>query len=115
MMIEEGNRNETGMNFTALKVGESARRTGLTVRTLHHYDALGLVKPSHHTGAGHRLYTAADVARLQQGGCAATKASRYAIRPPPPSTSSGSHKPCMSRISLPTWSRSASASLSSTV
>ncbi|HEY8505749.1 MAG TPA: MerR family transcriptional regulator, partial [Gemmataceae bacterium] len=37
-----------------------------TVRTLHHYDEIGLLVPSLHTGSGHRLYTAADVARLQQ-------------------------------------------------
>ena len=54
------------MQFEALKVGELARRTGLTVRTLHHYDEIGLLKPSLHTDAGYRLYTAADVARLQQ-------------------------------------------------
>jgi DNA-binding transcriptional MerR regulator len=54
------------MVFEALKVGELARRTGLTVRTLHHYDAIGLLKPSWHTGSGHRLYTAGDVARLQR-------------------------------------------------
>src|SRR5215470_17417558 len=54
------------MKFEALKVGELARRTGLTVRTLHHYDEVGLLRPSLHTGAGHRLYTAGDVARLQQ-------------------------------------------------
>jgi DNA-binding transcriptional MerR regulator len=52
------------------KVGELAARTGLTVRTLHHYDAIGLLRPSGRTGSnhgsGHRLYTAADVARLQQ-------------------------------------------------
>jgi DNA-binding transcriptional MerR regulator len=54
------------MKFEALKVGELARRTGLTVRTLHHYDEIGLLKPSLHTEAGYRLYTAADVARLQQ-------------------------------------------------
>jgi DNA-binding transcriptional MerR regulator len=48
------------------KVGELARRTGLTIRTLHHYDEIGLLKPSLHTESGHRLYTAADVARLQQ-------------------------------------------------
>jgi DNA-binding transcriptional MerR regulator len=51
-------------------VGELAERTGLTVRTLHHYDAIGLLSPSDRTGSahgsGHRLYTAADVARLQQ-------------------------------------------------
>jgi DNA-binding transcriptional MerR regulator len=54
------------MRFEALKVGELARRTGLTVRTLHHYDEIGLLKPSLHTESGHRLYTAGDVARLQQ-------------------------------------------------
>src|SRR5688572_16973545 len=50
----------------AMKVGELARRTGLTIRTLHHYDEFGLLKPSLHTESGHRLYTASDVARLQQ-------------------------------------------------
>ena len=47
-----------------------ATRTGLTVRTLHHYDAIGLLCPSGRTGSahgsGHRLYTAADVTRLHQ-------------------------------------------------
>jgi DNA-binding transcriptional MerR regulator len=54
------------MRFEALKVGELARRTGLTIRTLHHYDDIGLLRPSLHTEAGHRLYTAADVVRLQR-------------------------------------------------
>jgi DNA-binding transcriptional MerR regulator len=54
------------MTVETLKVGELARRTGLTVRTLHHYDEIGLLKPSLHTEAGYRLYTPADVARLQQ-------------------------------------------------
>jgi DNA-binding transcriptional MerR regulator len=54
------------MKFEALKVGELAKRTGLTVRTLHHYDEIGLLKPSLHTEVGYRLYTPADVARLQQ-------------------------------------------------
>ena len=48
------------------KVGELAARTGLTVRTLHHYDAIGLLSPSDRTesmhGSGHRLYTADDPA-----------------------------------------------------
>jgi DNA-binding transcriptional MerR regulator len=52
------------------KVGELAARTGLTVRTLHHYDAIGLLSPTGRTGpahgSGHRLYTAADLARLHQ-------------------------------------------------
>ena len=55
------------------KVGELAARTGLTVRTLHHYDAVGLLSPSGRTGSahgsGHRLYTAADLARLHQIVC----------------------------------------------
>jgi DNA-binding transcriptional MerR regulator len=54
------------MRHMAIKVGELARRTGVTVRTLHYYDELGLLAPSHHTDAGHRLYADDDVARLQQ-------------------------------------------------
>lgn len=49
-----------------LKVGELARRTGLTVRTLHHYDEIGLLSPARRTPAGHRLYGLAEVRRLQQ-------------------------------------------------
>lgn len=47
-----------------LKVGELACRTGLTVRTLHHYDDIGLLRPSARSPAGYRLYSSADVARL---------------------------------------------------
>ena len=46
------------------KVGELATATGLTVRTLHHYDEIGLLVPSERTDAGHRLYTGADVTKL---------------------------------------------------
>jgi len=49
-----------------MKVGELAKRTGVSVRTLHYYDEIGLLVPSRHSDAGYRLYTAADVARLQQ-------------------------------------------------
>lgn len=45
---------------------EFATRAGVTVRTLHHYDRLGLLKPSRHTAAGYRLYAERDLARLQQ-------------------------------------------------
>lgn len=48
------------------KVGQLATEAGLTVRTLHHYDQLGLVRPAHRTSAGHRLYDDADVERLYQ-------------------------------------------------
>lgn len=47
-----------------LKVGELARRTGLTVRTLHHYDSIGLLKPSARSDGGYRLYNQADITRL---------------------------------------------------
>ena len=45
---------------------EFAKLTGVTVRTLHHYDRLGLLKPSRYSRAGYRLYRASDVARLEQ-------------------------------------------------
>jgi MerR family transcriptional regulator, thiopeptide resistance regulator len=48
------------------KVGELAKRTGVSVRALHHYDEIGLLSPSHRSEAGYRLYTETDVARLQQ-------------------------------------------------
>jgi DNA-binding transcriptional MerR regulator len=48
------------------KIGELAAETGLSVRTLHHYDQIGLLVPSQRTGSGHRLYDRADIVRLQQ-------------------------------------------------
>jgi DNA-binding transcriptional MerR regulator len=47
-------------------IGELAARTGITVRTLHHYDEIGLARPSRRTPAGHRRYTADDVRRLHR-------------------------------------------------
>jgi len=49
-----------------MKVGELAERAGLTVRTLHHYDELGLLRPAGRTPSGHRLYGRAELERLQQ-------------------------------------------------
>lgn len=49
-----------------LKVGELAAAAGLTVRTLHHYDSIGLLKPSARSDAGYRLYDRDDVARLHR-------------------------------------------------
>jgi DNA-binding transcriptional MerR regulator len=49
-----------------LKVGELAAAAGLTVRTLHHYDSIGLLSPSARSDAGYRLYGRDDVARLHQ-------------------------------------------------
>jgi MerR family transcriptional regulator, thiopeptide resistance regulator len=47
-------------------VGELARLAGVTVRTLHHYDRIGLVRPSERTSAGYRSYDVRDLDRLQQ-------------------------------------------------
>src|SRR5262245_53733475 len=52
--------------MAALTVGTLAKRTGLTVRTLHHYDEIGLLSPSGRTDAGYRLYSDADVRRLER-------------------------------------------------
>ncbi|MBD8544874.1 TipAS antibiotic-recognition domain-containing protein [Oxalobacteraceae sp. CFBP 8761] len=49
-----------------LKIGELAKRTGLTVRALHHYDAIGLLSLSARSDAGYRLYNEADIARLHR-------------------------------------------------
>lgn len=50
----------------AFTVGDLAKLTGVTVRTLHHYDEIGLVRPSARSAAGYRLYDDGDVLRLQQ-------------------------------------------------
>ncbi|MGD3109631.1 MerR family transcriptional regulator [Streptomyces sp. YGL11-2] len=48
------------------KVGALATASGLTVRTLHHWDRIGLLNPSRRTVSGHREYTEQDVIRLYQ-------------------------------------------------
>jgi DNA-binding transcriptional MerR regulator len=48
------------------KIGDLASQTGVSIRTLHHYDEIGLLSPSHRTPAGHRLYGREEVVRLQQ-------------------------------------------------
>ncbi|MGE7439178.1 MerR family transcriptional regulator [Kitasatospora sp. NPDC001175] len=48
------------------KVGALAEASGLTVRTLHHWDQIGLLSPSRRTDGGHREYTEQDVVRLYQ-------------------------------------------------
>lgn len=59
-------RWRTGMRSRMMKIGTLARKTGLTVRTLHYYDEIGLLSPSRRSEAGYRLYGPDDVARLQQ-------------------------------------------------
>ncbi|MGZ4031344.1 MAG: MerR family transcriptional regulator [Tumebacillaceae bacterium] len=48
------------------KVGELAKLSGVTVRTLRFYNQIGLFSPSEKTESGHRLYSESDLSRLQQ-------------------------------------------------
>ncbi|HEX4817620.1 MAG TPA: MerR family transcriptional regulator [Nonomuraea sp.] len=52
------------MNGRRWKIGELAAATGVTVRTLRHFDQIGLLRPAERSPAGHRVYTGADVGRL---------------------------------------------------
>lgn len=49
-----------------MKINEVAKLTGVTVRTLHYYDEIGLLKPSRITDAGYRIYDTEALATLQQ-------------------------------------------------
>jgi DNA-binding transcriptional MerR regulator len=49
-----------------LTVGQASARLGVTVRALHHWDDIGLARPSLRTAAGYRLYTAGDLERLHR-------------------------------------------------
>ena len=49
-----------------MNVGEVAGLAGVTVRTLHHYDRIGLLSPSERTAAGYRRYTPSDLDRLHR-------------------------------------------------
>src|SRR5437899_7226074 len=49
-----------------LKIGDLAKKAGLSVRALHHYDAIGLLSPSQRTDGGARLYGCDDLIRLHR-------------------------------------------------
>ncbi|MEV7804463.1 MerR family transcriptional regulator [Microbispora sp. NPDC088329] len=49
-----------------LTVGRAAALVGVSVKTLHHWDAIGLVRPSGRTWAGYRVYSGDDVARIHR-------------------------------------------------
>lgn len=72
----------------AMRIQEFSRRTGVTVRTLHHYDKLGLLRPAARTEAGYRLYGEQDLIRLQQIatlkfiGCSLGEIKRILAGPP---------------------------------
>ncbi|HOG45327.1 MAG TPA: MerR family transcriptional regulator [Anaerolineae bacterium] len=50
----------------AYSISQLARLAGVSVRMLHHYDQIGLLRPSARTAAGYRLYEEQDLLRLQQ-------------------------------------------------
>lgn len=54
------------MDHTYLTIGTFAAQAGVSVRTLQHYDRIGLLKPAARSAGGRRLYTAHDFPRLQQ-------------------------------------------------
>jgi len=57
-------RARTGL--AAYTVGELADLARVSIRTLHHYDAIGLLAPSRRTGSGYRLYGREELEQLQQ-------------------------------------------------
>jgi len=50
----------------SFSVGQVAQLSGVTVRTLHHYDETGLLSPTERTSAGYRVYTSTDLVRLRR-------------------------------------------------
>lgn len=54
------------VNVKAYTVSQLANMAGVSVRTLHHYDEIGLLKPASRTAAGYRQYGEAELLRLQQ-------------------------------------------------
>jgi DNA-binding transcriptional MerR regulator len=65
-IIWKGGEQLKNVSEQLYQAREFATRAGVTVRTLHHYDRLGLLKPSRRTSSGYRLYSERDLARLQQ-------------------------------------------------
>jgi DNA-binding transcriptional MerR regulator len=53
------------MDEEGLTVGRLAELAGVTIRTLHHYDQIGLVQPSRRSAGGYRAYSGADIERLR--------------------------------------------------
>ena len=65
-MSEDGQAGHGPGGRAGYTVGDVAGLAGVSVRTLHHYDRIGLLSPRHRSAAGYRLYSAADLDRLRQ-------------------------------------------------
>jgi DNA-binding transcriptional MerR regulator len=61
-----GSRSVPNAGVLLYKTKEFASLAGVSVRALHHYDQLGLLKPTHRSNSGYRLYSRNDLARLEQ-------------------------------------------------
>jgi DNA-binding transcriptional MerR regulator len=55
-----------GSRPVELRIGEVAKLTGLTTRTLRYWEELDLLRPSSHRGSGERVYSPADMARVSR-------------------------------------------------
>lgn len=55
---------DSGTGTVTMHIGELAEKTGLSLRTIRHYDEVGLLKPTGRTEGGFRLYTPNDLSRL---------------------------------------------------
>ncbi|MCK2214784.1 MerR family transcriptional regulator [Actinomadura sp. ATCC 31491] len=65
-MTSTATNDDDATELGGLTVGAAAAHAGVTVRTLHHWDAIGLVRPSGRTSGGYRLYSATDLARVHR-------------------------------------------------
>jgi len=52
--------------FTQYSIGEFAKKTGMTIRTLHYYDEIDLLKPSFISPTGRRFYSDENIIQLQK-------------------------------------------------
>jgi DNA-binding transcriptional MerR regulator len=59
-------KTKRGVNSMSYKVKNVSEIAGVSIRTLHHYDEIGLLKPEFVSSAGYRLYSDEDIERLQQ-------------------------------------------------
>lgn len=92
------------------RVGRLAEATGVTVRTLHHYEDVGLLVPSGRSEAGHRVYGDADIRRLYRVMALRALGMKLAeIRKTAGSTTAPTWRRCFAH----TWTTSSSRSTAS--
>ncbi|NNH71611.1 MerR family transcriptional regulator [Nocardia uniformis] len=65
-MTRSASTGADGASTDGLTVGRTSALVGISVRTLHHWDVIGLVRPSERTWSGYRMYSSDDVARIHR-------------------------------------------------